>query len=152
MNHPLRLILLLVIGIGIIGTVETAFNPGNSFAAPFRPTAILTLTVVSKGEEAIKDSKTVAASEELRIVSDAVSEMMITSDLSSITPVAVPTNDMSAFPSQLYSLYPGYIKNQSTEFLYTVNAQGNVSLSSPGSATDPFLDTLLGNLNQLTAQ
>ena len=68
MGKTARLIILVLVGIGIIGTVETAFNPENVMAAPFKPTAILALEAVVKVQEIGKDAKTVAASEELRIV------------------------------------------------------------------------------------
>ena len=56
--------------------------------------------------------------------------------------VTVPTNDMAWFPSQEHCLFPNYLEKRFSQFSYTVNSKGNVTVDTSWATTDGFIEHL----------
>jgi len=128
--------------IGVAGTSLAFARPDHALAAPFRGTAV-TIAQISDGAiSLIEDARGVAATSERQIVSTALQLMRIEEGVKAVTPVSVPTNDMANFPSPENSLYPDYLDGRSSQFRYTVDEYGIVSVHTSTATTDQLLDRI----------
>jgi hypothetical protein len=93
----------------------------------------------------IKEVREVSASYEHCVVTNALQSMRVIEGVKEVPAVTVATNDMKNFPSPEHSLYPHYLSKRFSQFAYTVNEDGIVSVDTSTATTDE----LLGNMVQL---
>ncbi len=147
-----RVVLAVVIALlsVLFGGTSLAFaKPEHALAAPFKGIAI-TLTQASAGAiSLIEDVRGVAATYERQIVSAALQAMRVEEDLKEFPPVPESTNDMMRFPSPEHRLFPGYLDKRFTQFKYTVDSKGIVSVDTSWATTDAFLEKIKQLLDRL---
>lgn len=130
----------------LVGGTTLAFvNPEHALASPFREVAITLTKTASGAIGLIEDIRGVAASSERKVVSTALQSMRVDKGLKWVPEVTVSTNDMASFPSQGYSLFPDYLENRLSQYKYTVDSKGVVSIDTAGATTDAFI----GNIKQI---
>jgi type IV pilus assembly protein PilA len=93
--------------------------------------AILVAVVMANFTGLLSGSQTTAASAELNIVQTAVDAKMANENLSSVTAIAVATDDMTSAVGG-FDLYPQYMRGQTTNGTYTMVADGTVTQVSSG--------------------
>lgn len=93
---------------------------------------IIAAIIVPSMTGVVGHSETKAALAEKSTVQAAMNVMMAKEGLSSVTAVAVATNDMSGFPDGTYPLYPSYLQTQTTNGTYTCATTGVVTQASTG--------------------
>ena len=141
------LLLLMLFG----GTSLAFAKPEHSMATPFKGIAITVTEAPNAVISLIEDIRGVAAGYERNIVSTALQSMRVIEGLKKIRPVAVSTNDMAYFPSSKHPLFPDYLDKRFSQFKYTVDSRGIVSVHTSGATTDALLEKieqLLGRLAQ----
>ncbi len=138
-----QVVLAVVIALFAIlcaGTSLAFAKPEHTLATPFKGIAI-TMTKTSAGAIGLlEDVRGIAAMYERSIVSTALQSMRLEDDLKQITPVVASTNDMASFPSAEHSLFPSYLETRFSQFKYTVDSNGVVSMDTSGTTTDAFLE------------
>ena len=140
-------ITLLAIFLG--GTSLAFAKPGHALATPFRGVAITVVKTSSGAISLIEYIRGVVATHERSTVATALQTMRIEEGLEQVPPVAVSTNDMSGFPSREYSLFPDYLETRFSQFRYTVDSKGIVSVDTSWATTDAFLGKLKRLLERL---
>lgn len=150
------LIAVLVIVLVMAGGSSLAFARSESpLAAPFRSVVSTIATIAGTSAEAIgliDDVYGVAASFERSVISTAVQSMRVTEGIEDVPVVTVPTNDMSIFPSKEHCLFPDYVDRQYSQFKYTVDSNGIVTVDTSGATTDALLKKIEGLLRRLEAE
>jgi len=140
-----RLIMIAVsvlLAIGVSGTSLAFAKPDHALAAPFRGTAVTIAQITAGAINLIEDVRAVAATSERQIISTAIQLMRIDEGVKDVSPVTVPTNDMSRFPSPDNSLYPDYVDRSLSQFKYTVDEHGIITVHTELASTDQFLDKI----------
>jgi len=130
------------------GTSFAIARPEHALAAPFRGTAVVAMKSSEVATHLIEEIRSVAALYERNIISSSFQSMMVDKDLRNVTPVVVPTNDMNLFPSAENRLFPEYVDKKLSQFKYTVNSHGIVSVDKSTATTDAFLESI----NQMIAR
>jgi hypothetical protein len=128
--------------IGITGTSLAFAKPDSAFAAPFRGTAVTVARVASGAIGLIEDVRSIGASSERQVVSTSLQLMRISEDVRLLNPVVEPTNDMAHFPSREHSLFPTYLDRRYSQFRYTVDEYGIVTVHTESATTDPILEKI----------
>ncbi|MFC1943079.1 J domain-containing protein [Chloroflexota bacterium] len=146
-----RAILAAVLALVLMFSGGTSFafaKPEHPLATPFKGIAV-TLTKASIGTIGlIDDVRGITATYERKIVSTALQSMRVEEGLKRIPSVTASTNDMASFPSREHGLFPDYIEKRFSQFKYTVDNGGSVSLDTSRATTDAFLE----KVNQLFEQ
>ena len=143
----LSVLLLFVMGITI-----ALSNPNHVLASPFRGVAT-TVTEASAGPIALIESiRGLVATYERNVISDAVQAMRMIDDIADVPVVTMSTNDMMVFPSAENALYPFYVDKRYSQFRYTVDANGIVSVDTSGATTDALLDRIGQALDRLAGR
>lgn len=147
-----RAILIAVISLLLILAGGTSFafaQPEHTLATPFKGVAI-TVTELSAGAiSLIEDARRVIATYEHNIVSTALQSLRVIEGLREVPPVTVPTNDMANFPSPEYPLFPDYLNKRFSQFKYTADSNGIISVDTSGATTDALLEKIKHLLNRL---
>lgn len=138
---------LLLITAG--GTSLAFAQPQNALATPFKGVAATAVQTSVGAIGLIEEVRGVAALYERNIVYTALQSMRITERLAMVPVVTVPTNDMASFPSPGHPLFPDYLDKRFSQFKYTVDSDGIVTVDTSGATTDAFLARLKQLLNQL---
>jgi hypothetical protein len=141
------LIALLVITLGG-GSVAFA-KPEHTLAAPFKGVAITMTEASHAAIGLIEKIRGVVATYERNIVSTSLQSMRVTEGLREVPVVTVSTNDMAYFPSPEHSLFPDYLDKRFSQFKYTVDSNGIVSVDTSGATTDAFLEMIEQRLKRL---
>ncbi len=131
------------------GTSLAIAQPDNDLASPFRGIATGALEVSSFIVDIFEDTREVAAKHERSVISTTLQAMRVKEGLTEVTAVAVPTNDMASFPSAAHPLYPGYLDRRFTEFKYTIDSKGTLSVDISAVTTENMLDEIQNKLQQL---
>jgi len=140
---------IAVLAIVFGGTALAFAKPEHALATPFKGIAI-TLTKASvEAISLIDDVRGVTATHEHQIVSTALQAMRVEEGLKEIAPVSEYTNDMMRFPSQEHCLFPSYVNKRFTQFKYTVDSKGIVSVDTSWATTDAFLEKIKQLLERL---
>ena len=79
---------------------------------------------------------------ERQVISTTVQLMRIDKSVKYLNPVVQPTNDMASFPSLANSLYPDYIDRRYSQFEYTIDGNGIVTVHTDNAATDSLLEKI----------
>ena len=132
----------------ISGTSFAIAEPESALASPFRGVATTTLEITANAISAVRDPRTVMATEEHAAVSISVRLLKDREELPGFTPVA-STNDMSLFPSKEHPLFPDYIQIKTTMFSYDIDSSGEVELTTEGVRTDPSLTSIFEKIERL---
>lgn len=127
----------------LVGGISFAFvNPEHVLAAPFRGIAVTVSKTVVGAVELIEAVRGVGAASERKIVSTALQSMRVQGSMKIVPAVTLPTNDMEYFPSQEYGLFPDYLDRRFSQFRYTVNSKGIVSVDTSWAATNDFIENI----------
>ncbi len=138
-----KAIISFVLAVLLIGTTLAFAKPENVLAAPFRSVAS-TIAQVSTGVvELFNSSRSVAANAELKTISTVLQSMRVDESLKLVPPVVTPTNDMAFFPSREFCLYPEYLEKRYSQFKYTVNSKGIMTVDTSWAITDELLQYML---------
>ena len=86
---------------------------------------------------------------ERSVVSTALQSMRVEENLKEMPTVTAPTNDMAGFPSQEHPLFPNYLDRRFTQFQYTVDSKGIISVDTSWAITDAFLEKIEQTLDRL---
>ncbi len=131
------------------GTSLAIAKPEHAMATPFKGIAII-LTKTSAGAIGlIEDVRGIAAMHERSIVSTALQSLRVDQQLKEITPMVVSTNDMAQFPSPVHPLFPDYLETRFSQFKYTVDSNGSVSVDTSWATTDALLEKIKQLLDRL---
>lgn len=134
----------------LLGGTSFAFaKPEHTLATPFKGIAITLIKAPGSAVHLIEDVRGIAAMYERNIVSTALQSMRVDTGLKGITPVVVSTNDMAFFPSREHPLFPSYLEKRFSQFKYTVDSNGAVSVDTSWAATDTFLEKIKQLLDRL---
>jgi len=134
----------------LVGGTTLAFvNPEHALATPFREVAITITKTASGAIGLIEDIRGVAASSERKVVSTALQSMRGDNGLKWVHEVTVSTNDMASFPSRGYSLFPDYLESKFSQYEYTVDSKGVVSIDTSGAMTDAFIENIKQIIDRL---
>lgn len=145
----LRVVAIVLLSIFVGGTSLAFVNPEHVLAAPFRGVAITVSKTVVGAVELIEVVRGVGATSERKIVSTTLQSMRIQEDMKIVPAVTVPTNDMACFPSQECCLFPDYLDKRFSQFRYTVNSKGIVSVDTSWAATDDFIENIKQSIERL---
>ena len=149
-TRPMVIAVLVILLSVLLGGTSFAFaKPGHPMAAPFRGVAI-TLTEASSGSVAlIEDVRGIVATHERSVVSTALQSMRLEEDLKEVPAGTVSTNDMAVFPSPEHPLFPDYLDRKFSQFKYTVDSKGIISVDTSGPITDAILYKIERTLDRL---
>ena len=141
-KKTLKTVALVLLSI-FVGATSFAFvNPEHVLAAPFRGVTITVSKTVVGAVELIEVVRGVGATSERKTVSTALQSMRVLESMKIVPAVTVPTNDMACFPSQECCLFPDYLDKRFSQFRYTVNSKGIVSVDTSWAATDDFIENI----------
>lgn len=143
----IALILLLAIFVG--GTSFAFAQPQHTMATPFRGAAITVLKAPAGAIGLIEDIRGVVAGYERNTVYTSLQSMRVVEGLRDVPPVKVPTNDMTRFPSPQHPLFPNYLDKKVSQFKYTVDSDGVVTVHTSGATTDSLLEKIEQLLHRL---
>ncbi len=146
-----RAIIITIVALLLVlfgGTSFAIARPEHAIATPFRGTAIVAMKSSAVATYLIEEIRVVVALYERNIISSSFQSMMVDKDLHNVSSVVVPTNDMSLFPSREYRLFPEYVDKKLSQFKYTVDSNGIVSVDKSTATTDAFLESI----NQMIAR
>ncbi len=124
------------------GTALAFANPEHPIAAPFKGIAITATQASSGAISLIEYIRGVIATYERNIVSTALQSMRVTEGLGVVPAVTVSTNDMARFPSPDHCLFPDYLDKRFSQFKYTVDSSGIMSVDTSGATTDALLEKI----------
>jgi len=147
-----RIILIAAISLLLLiyGGTSLAFaQPESALAAPFKGIATTMAEAASGAIHLIEEVRGVAALYERNIVSTALQSMRVEEGLKIVPTVTLPTNDMTNFPSPEYPLFPDYLDKQFSQFRYTVDTDGIISVDKSTATTDAFLKRIGQALDRL---
>jgi Ca2+/Na+ antiporter len=135
-------VVTVLLVIGITGTSFAFARPDSALAAPFKGAAMTIARVTSGAISLIDDVRSIGASSERQVVSTSLQLMRISEDVRILVPVTEPTNDMAYFPSREHSLFPTYLDRRYSQFSYTVDEYGIITVHTESSTVDPVLDKI----------
>ncbi|MFC2056466.1 hypothetical protein ACFLTO_02720 [Chloroflexota bacterium] len=147
-----RAIIAAVLALALILLGGTSFvfaKPTYAIAAPFKGIAVTITDTSAAAVSLIENIRGVVAIYERNIVSSALQSMQVIEGLKEMRPVTVSTNDMACFPSPEDCLFPHYLDKRFSQFKYTVDSSGIVSVDTSGATTDVFLERTRQLLDQL---
>jgi hypothetical protein len=81
----------------------------------------------------------VSASYEQSLISTALQAMRVIEGVKVVPAVAAATNDMGSFPSPEHSLYPDFLAKRFSQFEYTVDSNGIVTVAASATAAEAGL-------------
>lgn len=93
---------------------------------------VLAAVIIPNVTGLVGSGQTEAAAAEKAMVQSAMDTMMAKLSLSSVTAVAVATNNMASFPDGTYPLYPNYSRSATTKGTYTCTSSGLVTQVTTG--------------------
>ena len=143
----IAIISLLLILIG--GTSLAFVQPENALATPFKGVAITMTKVPSATISLIEEIRRVVATYERNTISTTLQSMRVTEGLKVVPAVTVSTNDMACFPSTEHCLFPDYLDKRFSQFKYTVDSDGIVSVDTSSVTTDALIEKINRWLDQL---
>ena len=137
----------------IVGGSSLAFaKPDHILATPFRD-AVTTIGEASYSSVGVlEEIRGVVAAYERNIVSMALQSMRVTEGLRVVPAVTVSTNDMAYFPSPEHCLFPDYLDKRFSQFKYTVDTNGIVSVDTSTATTDALLKKIERSLEELSEE
>ncbi|MFC1874511.1 hypothetical protein ACFLYX_04335, partial [Chloroflexota bacterium] len=137
--RAIKIIASFILSVSLAGTILAFTKPENVLTAPFRGVASTVAQASIGVAELLNSTREVTASAELNIVSTALQSMRVDRSLKTVPSVVTPSNDMGSFPSGEFSLYPAYLDKRHSQFRYTVNSRGIVTVDTSWATTDRFL-------------
>jgi hypothetical protein len=132
----------VVLATGIAGTSLAFARPENAIASPFRGAAMTVAEIASGAVSIIDYVGAFGSASERQIISTTLQLMRIKEHVMVLSPVDEPTNDMAVFPSKEHSLYPGYVDRRYSQFEYTVDSNGIVTVHTESATTSEVLDRI----------
>ncbi|MFC2067211.1 DnaJ domain-containing protein [Chloroflexota bacterium] len=145
---PIAVIVLLAII--FTGTSFALAKPESAIAAPFRGPAIVVAKASPRIVSLIENIRGLVASFERKVIYTAAQSMIVDKRLDVIPEVGVPTNDMTIFPSLDCCLFPDYVDKRYSQFRYTIDRKGIVTVDTSTATTDEFLEKIDQLLERLS--
>lgn len=93
---------------------------------------VLAAIIIPNVTGLVGSGQTEAAAAEKAMVQSSMDTMMAKLSLSSVTAVAVATNNMATFPDVTNPLYPNYSRSSTTKGTYTCTTSGLVTQVTTG--------------------
>ncbi|MFC1872781.1 DnaJ domain-containing protein [Chloroflexota bacterium] len=152
---PVALKRSIIIGISmcllflLTSTSFTIAKPADPVAQALNEPALWILRQTSDAFSLIEKSRAVAADSERSIVQSSINAMRMVEDVGNISPVTILNNDMSCFPSENYPLFPQYLDRQHSQFRYTIDENGNITVDASTATTDNLLEIIGQSIAQL---
>lgn len=122
--------------------------PTNPVARTFKEPALAVLKLSASAIGIIENTQEVSANSERSIIQSSLNAMRVVEKYDVVLPVTVPTNDMAGFPSVDFPLFPQYLDRKYSQFKYTIDNYGNITVHTAGATTD----NLVTNIKQIIAQ
>ena len=126
----------------VSGTMTAFANPDSVLAQPFKGTAAMITESSVMPIQLIENIRGLVAGYERNIISGAVQAMRTTEELAELPETAYSTNDMSRFPSAENALFPEYLDKQYSQFRYTLDENGLVTVDTSGATTDAARESI----------
>ena len=130
------------------GTSIAMAKPESAVSAPFKGLAIAVLRSSSEAIALIEEVRGVAAGYERNIVQTSVASMRVIENVRDTSVVSAPTSDLANFPSPEHPLYPDFLDKRYSQFSYTIDNDGIVTVHIVSTNPDSFL----GRIKQLLIQ
>ena len=151
--HYVTVITVILVLVVVTGAGSFAFaKPEPILPAPFRGIASTIGEASSSAISLLEEVRGVVATYERNIISTAIQSMRVIEDLRVVPEVTTPTNDMASFPSQENSLFADYLDKRFSQFRYTIDSKGIVSVDKSTATTDTFLEKIRKQLVGLTEE
>jgi hypothetical protein len=83
----------------------------------------------------VEKAQDISALYEHNVISSALQAMRVIEGVKTVPTVSLATNDMANFPSVEHSLYPHYLTKRYSQFKYTVDGAGIVSIDTASPTT-----------------
>lgn len=147
-----RIILIAIISLLLIvaeGSSFTFAKPEPILKIPFQGLTVARAEASTVSSSFMEEVCAVSATYEHHVVSTALQLMRVTEGVKEIPAVTVATNDMGSFPSPEHSLYPDYLAKKFSQFKYTVNNGGIVSVDAAVTTTEAQLEEIAKWLERL---
>ena len=144
-----KMVVMLSLLTMVGGTSLAITNPSHTLATPFKGPATAVLKVSSATIEMVNGLFRGVAAHERSIVSQALRWMKGIEGLEKIPEVIIPTNDMASFPSKEYPLFPDYLETKTSEYKYTIDSNGALTVHVPETTTSNLLETIEESLARL---
>jgi len=132
-NNAERLVLIAIISLLLTvtgGSSLTFAEEEPDLEVPFLGVTIGVVEAPTVSLSLIKEIRQVSATYEHHIVATALQAMRVTEGVKAVPEVMVATDDMGSFPSPEQSLYPDYLAKRFSQFRYTVDSNGIVSVDA----------------------
>lgn len=133
------------------GTSFALAQPAHPVAKVFKEPALVVLKLSSSAIGLIENAREVSANSERSIMQSSINAMRVVEKSEAISPVTVPTNDMASFPSADYPLFPQYLDRRYSQFSYTIDNYGNITVHTLTATTDNLLKNIKEIITQLEA-
>lgn len=144
--------IVVIVLVASAGSSLALARPESALARPFRGVAIAIAETTAGAIGLIEEVRGVAADFERAVISQSVQAMRVTEGVKVVPAVAMSTNDMSIFPSKEHCLFPEYVDRRHSQFKYTVDSKGIVTVDSSWAITDALLAKIKDLLRRLEAQ
>ncbi len=124
---------LLLVTILLVCTAGATATAAKTDSGPKNPLegiiAVLTGAPTGPGS-LLEDVQAMVAQYERSVVTESLQWMRIMERMPDVPPVTEPTNDMALFPTPQNSLFPDYLTWKYSQFKYTVDENGIVSIQT----------------------
>ncbi|MFC2038810.1 hypothetical protein ACFLUG_03465 [Chloroflexota bacterium] len=127
------MVLLSFLLVSNFGPSVAAASPGEGVETPLEGIVAVLTGTSTDSKTLLKNVRALVAQYERKVISQSLQYMRIMEGMREVPPVLEPTNDMAVFPTPEYSLFPDYIEWQYSQFKYTVNNVGTVSIANEES-------------------
>ena len=130
---------ILLVTILLVCTAGTTVAAAKTESKPQTPLegiiAVLTGAPTSSGA-LLEDVQAVVAQYECSVVTESLQWMRIMERMPDVPPVTEPTNDMTVFPTPQNPLFPDFLTWKYSQFSYTVDENGTVSIEMDNLSDD----------------
>lgn len=137
--------LILLVVITTSGGPSILARPGNSLTGSLRNIYQSFIGLSPDKTASMEEIREIIALYEGSIVSEALQAMRLTERLLIVPRVISSTNDMTLFPSPDYPLFPDYLSSRFSQFNYTADSTGVISIDTSQARTT----VSLGDIEQL---
>ena len=141
-QQAISMAIISVLLITTVGTSAAIANHEHTLATTLKGIASTLVRTSTAPMSLIEQVRGVAAIYERNIVSELLQSMRVIEGLHDIPPVTVPTSDMAHFPVAEYSLFPDYIETRFSQFKYTVDSNGIVSVDTSVATADTLTERI----------
>jgi hypothetical protein len=137
-QQALMLLIIPVLLLGTFGRSAMAAKAETEHLTPLEGILAVLAGAPADTVTLLDNVQEVVAQYERSIVAESVQLMRISEGVREVTPVTEPTNDMAAFPTPENPLFPEYLSWKYSQFDYTVDGYGIVSVETASLSENIF--------------